>query len=405
MSDGPQGPDWWQASDDKWYPPPRPPAPGEDATIPQIEVPPDPTLVQAPATPPPVAPPTAPVPPTAPPYVPPQPPPTSPYGAPTVPSVPSTGPMATPPPSPYGQPAMPPTGSPSPNRVPLIITLVVVVALVIGAAVVIATGDDEPSANSSTTTAPSGPTTSEDGPDTSGDDPSSSTTTGGGGGGGTETEPPYTSGHEDLEIVDQGFSVSDDESTGAETLTYGALIENHSDRVAVICSIVTTFNDEDGSEVASHGDAWLSAIMPGQTFGIGISQIDVSGEPAAMHVELGTITYDDPANYGEITVDVGDTTVDSYGRPTTTYTAESGYAETLPGPFAWVVHRNADGDIVGGDGAYLDGPLDPGQPADDEVTTRGAIADVDESQAEVWIEPVTTDCLSDQPGEPPDSNA
>ena len=33
MSDTPQGPDWWQASDDKWYPPPRPDMPGDaDAT-------------------------------------------------------------------------------------------------------------------------------------------------------------------------------------------------------------------------------------------------------------------------------------------------------------------------------------------------------------------------------------
>ena len=29
MSDAPQGPDWWQASDDKWYPPPRPQMPGD----------------------------------------------------------------------------------------------------------------------------------------------------------------------------------------------------------------------------------------------------------------------------------------------------------------------------------------------------------------------------------------
>ena len=29
MSDTPQGPDWWQASDDKWYPPPRPEMPGD----------------------------------------------------------------------------------------------------------------------------------------------------------------------------------------------------------------------------------------------------------------------------------------------------------------------------------------------------------------------------------------
>jgi hypothetical protein len=30
MSDTPQGPGWWQASDDKWYPPPRPTMPGEE---------------------------------------------------------------------------------------------------------------------------------------------------------------------------------------------------------------------------------------------------------------------------------------------------------------------------------------------------------------------------------------
>ena len=33
MSDVPQGPGWWRASDDKWYPPPRPTMPGEEAAV------------------------------------------------------------------------------------------------------------------------------------------------------------------------------------------------------------------------------------------------------------------------------------------------------------------------------------------------------------------------------------
>ena len=58
MSDTPQGPDWWQASDDKWYPPPRPEMPGTaDATAVAA---PGAVTPGGPPTGPPLAPPTGP---------------------------------------------------------------------------------------------------------------------------------------------------------------------------------------------------------------------------------------------------------------------------------------------------------------------------------------------------------
>lgn len=441
MSDAPQGPDWWQASDNRWYPPPRPTPPDEtaspqsgggesasqqdptildgdptvavptsiplgglaDPTVQQFDPQPDPTMVQ-PLAPPTAAAPVAPAPPTYPTY----PPPgqvAAPYAPPTapVPSGQSVPPAASPPYGtfpPSGQ-GMPPSGRPpaSPNRTPLLITVAIVaVVALIGVLVVVAGGDDGETTSSSTTTTTGGgdSTDTTDTSDTTDSTDTTDTTTGGA----EPSEVPYPSGHEDLIITDQGFSMSPDEATGRDTVSYGALIENTGDRVAVICSIAVSLSDDAGTQIAFHDTAWLSAVLPGQTFGVGFSGLDVRGEPTGMEVVLDSITWDDPANYGEITVEVGDTSLDSYGRPTTTYTAESSYEDELSGPFAWVVHRANDGTIVGGDGAYLDEPLVPGEPVDDEVTTSGPIVEADEGQAEVWIEPVTTDCQPPQPGEP-----
>jgi hypothetical protein len=446
MSDAPQGPDWWQASDDRWYPPPRPDVPtqpaaqqpgtgsGEsaaqqdptimDSVLPANQGPLlDPTVQEA-AGPQPAADPTLvhpyaspPVAPTGPPTAPPVAP-TAAYGVPGSGGWPAgsgaTAPPLAPPnapggvvppsggyplagaPSPYASPPAPSGGSQT--RTPLLITLAIVVVVAIVAAIAVASSGGDDQTAGSTTSSPS-TTGGGDSTGTSERPDDSSTTTTGGGGAGT-SDAPYPSGHEDLQIVDQGFSVSTDESAGVDTLSYGALVENTGDRVAVVCSIATNFSDDSGSPVAVHDSAWLSAILPGQTFGIGISGLPVDGEPAGMQVDLGDITWDDPASYGEITVETGATALDSYGRPTTTFGAESSYDDELSEPFGWVVHRNADGDIVGGDGDYLDQPLVPGEPVDDEITTTGPVADADEAGAEVWIEPVTTDCQSDQPGEP-----
>src|SRR5690606_26003855 len=117
MSDTPQGPDWWQASDDKWYPPPRPPMPGDA----------DPSAVAAPAMAAPGAPPGAPpgMPPGAPPAGPPIAPPA---GQPGFPGGPPSGgfPPSGPTSGPYGAPPVAPPGGP--NRTPLFIAIGVVVA-------------------------------------------------------------------------------------------------------------------------------------------------------------------------------------------------------------------------------------------------------------------------------------
>ena len=147
MSDAPQGPGWWQASDGKWYAP---------------ELHPDhqPTAPTPPASPPPAAPPPAASPPPAEP----------PATAPTAAAGPPAGapPVGGPPPG-AAAPATPPGPTPEPtssgSRTALIVLIVVlVIALVAGVAALALSGSDDgdTAADSTTTTLDDGPTTTED---------------------------------------------------------------------------------------------------------------------------------------------------------------------------------------------------------------------------------------------------
>lgn len=356
MSDAPQGPGWWQASDDKWYPPPRPEMPGEQAAASPIAGTPSGGYEQAP-------------------------PPTTPYGAPVAgpPGTPSGPGMPGAPGAPYGSqpspyggvpPITPPPGA-GQNRTPLFVALGVLAAVVFVGIIIIATSggdDDEP------TTDPTSPTTAIDDtvpvPTTGGDDP-------------PDTEAPTGDGQ--IAIGEQGFSVSMDQLSDAETGSYGVMLENTSDQVATLVTVQVGFLDESGTVIGTDSQM-INVLMPGQTFGIGNSGIELDGDPVEMQVTPEEPTWDSPDDYGEVTTSGLSTTIDDYGAPTTNFTAESTYSEQLDSPYAYVVYRNSGGDIIGGAWSSMSF-IQANGSSTGEVTSYYTIDDIDDSQTEVYIDP------------------
>lgn len=355
MSDVPQGPGWWQASDDKWYPPPRPEMPGEE---------------QAPTTPV-TATPSGDYPPQAPQAPPMQAPPMSPYGPPVQgPPTVQGPPMGAP--SPYGgvPPVAPPPGA-GQNRTPLFVAIGVLGALVFVGLIVILTSDDD------------------DGDETSGSTTTAVTATTG-----DPAEPPDTatpetvappSGEGAVREVEQGFTVARDELSETEYGTYGVVLENTTDQVATSVEISVGFVDESGTVIGTD-EQILNVLGPGQTFGIGNSGIELDGTPVELDVTVGEPMWESAGDHGQVTASGVSTTVDDYGAPTTNFTAESTYGEQLDSPYAFAIYRNADGEIVGGNWDIMSFIQADGSTTGD-VTSLYTIEDIDESQTEVYVDP------------------
>lgn len=340
MSDTPQGPDWWQASDDKWYPPPRPEMPGDPVQ----------TAVAAPGMPPPDAPPMA----------------GPPMGPPTGP--PSGG-FPPGPPSPYaGMPPVAPAAGQQ-NKTPLFVAIGVVVTIALVALIVMLTGDDDTaSPDDPPTTDPRVPTTPTD--DTI-DEPD---------------DPP--SGNATVEVVDSGFSnfmggFDQDERSAS----YGFIIENTGDTLATDIQVSVSAYDAAGTAVASASHT-VYVLRPGEQMGIGdeffgttlttdIDSVDVQvGEPSDFGID------DVPAE-GALTAEGITTRADDYNL-TTTFTAKSTYAQQIDSPSAYAIYRDADGNIVGGSVGWLDFLPANGSTAG-EVRSYDVIPNV--ATTEIYLDP------------------
>lgn len=363
MSDTPQGPDWWQASDDKWYPPPRPEMPGGA----------DATAVSSPATAAPAGVGAGPMPPPGAPAGPPGVPPTGPPSGGFPPAgAPSGGFPPGAPPSPYGGvPGAQPPGAQ--NRTPLYIAIgVVVAAALIGLIVVLSGGDEEEPAPSTPSTEEA-PTTEVDPSNTGG---TSDTT--------TSDEP---SGAADLEVVESGFSnymggYDRDEQTAA----YGFVVENTGDDVAVDVSVSVSAFDADGTAVASESHT-IYVLRPGEKMGIGDEfwGDDLTAEIADLQVQLSEPSgygAEDVPEEGTLTAEGITTTTDDYGV-TTKFTATSTYDQQLDYPSAYAIYRNAGGDIIGGSRGSVDFVAPNGSTAG-EVTSWEVIPDI--ATTEVYLD-------------------
>jgi len=361
MSDTPQGPDWWQASDDKWYPPPRPEMPGDTTAV----SPASPGV--APPGGPPVGPPTGP--PVGPPGAYPGGPPSGgfpPGGAPSGGYPPGAAP------SPYG--GVPPGGQPpSQNRTPLFIAIgVVAVAALVGLIVVLTGGDDdEPTASSTTEQTPTSP-----------DDTSDTTA------GPATTEGDEPSGSAELEVVDSGFSnfmggFDQDE----RAVAYGFIVENTGDETVSNVNISVSAFDAAGTAVASESHT-IYVLRGGEKVGIGdeFYGTDFTADVADIQVQVSEPSEfgsDDVPAEGSLSAEGITTTPGDYDI-TTTFTATSTYAQQIDSPYAYAIYRDANGAIIGGSTGYLDFIAANGSVAG-EVRSWDLIPNV--ATTEVYLDP------------------
>jgi hypothetical protein len=358
MSDTPQGPDWWQASDDKWYPPPRPAMPGDDATA-----------VASPAMAPPGGPPTGP--------------PVGPLGPPTGPpsggfapgGPPSGGYPLGAAPSPYGMPpgAQPPGQQ---NKTPLYVAIgVVAAAALVGLIVILSSGGDDDPSPGTTTTEVAGPPTTGDTPDTTADTPDT-------------TDDPEPSGDATIELAESGFSnfmggYDQDE----KSVAYGFIVENTGDATATDIQISVSAFDASGTALASDSHT-IYVLRPGEKMGIGdefygdtfttdVAELDVQVSEAS---EYGA---EDVPEEGALAAEGITTTADDYSIATT-FTATSTYAQQIDSPYAYAIYRDAGGAIIGGSTGYLDFIAANGSTAG-EVTSWDVIPNV--ASTEVYLDP------------------
>ena len=332
MSDAPQGPDWWQASDDKWYPPPRPEMPGDvPASSPPVGV--QGYVAPGYSQGPPLGPPSGGYPPAGPPgggYPPAGPP--MPGGYP--PGTPS-GPYGVPGP---GAPGGYPPG-PGGNRTPMFVAIGALAAVaLIGLILVVSngSGDDddahqrEPVSTATTPTAES--TTAPDG--------TTDTTDGGG----------TVDGSADvsqLALVESGFTASEDGGS------YGIIIQNNG------TEMVTNFHVQvavyDANDTVVRTDRHLVAKLgPAEQLGIGY---DILTDDAANGVGRLDVQFEegfgDSVPEGAFSISEVSTSTDEFSTETT-FVVTSTYAQDLDSPYAYVIYRDAAGKIIGGTYGFVD---------------------------------------------------
>lgn len=374
MSDTPQGPGWWQASDDKWYPPPRPDMPGDEPTQQQ----------------------------------PPEAPPTSPYDSGPPMGGPPGGPPGYPPSSPYGgMPMQPPPNQG--NRTALFVLLGGVgAAVLVGLIFLIVSGDDDGSEETQTSNTSELPPEDDNGTTTTGGDNPTTTTTDGGG---TDDPPPSNEGGgdlseggshwyvsdsvdlgDDLMVTEYGWSNIED-GTGEIFASYGLIVENTGSEVREQVGIRINGQNEEGTTVESD-DETVYSIQPGQKVGLGGQFGGGFGGSGQEIVDFEIVPqgagsgYSDPGS-GDFTIsDVNASASGGYSTDVT-FQVESSYGQQLDDTMSTAILRNSSGEIISGNrsiSALSFVPEDGKVGGDISIFATFEELDVDLEQTEVYVE-------------------
>lgn len=291
MSDTPQGPGWWQASDDKWYPPPRPDMP-DDHVVVQPESPP---LAYE--------------------------------ESPPVEGMPGMSP------DPYGDVAYvepPPTG---PNRGLLYGALGVVgVLAVIAVAVLLLSGGD---GDSGTET----------------DDTAEAASDQGSGDCGADSE--LGDGVVLLDCGFSNFTGSS--TNGMAPLpTFGFVIENTGDTLLESLQFTVTLYDEAGEEFDTQ-NPFVNVLQPGEKMGVGYTALSMDGgttELADIDISYdGLAPLEEDREIGEgalVTSNVQTTLNETEPSLSTTFNVSSTYLDEVQNPVTYLIYRNSEDEILGG---------------------------------------------------------
>lgn len=223
----------------------------------------------------------------------------------------------------------------------------------------------------------------------------------GGNGGGSSTEDSATtiaSADEVIKIVDKGFT-SDTVTQSTGTLrgyvSFGFVIENVSDEVAVTVRVEVSFTDEAGKPVprglSGHD---FSVVLPGQRIGAGDGYSYDGPAAANMDVRITLIAALDsmdgerhrkpPAPYAEL--ETGNPVPDPE-RETITLDVTNTYDVPLS-PMATAVVRDAGGAIVGGENQVVAEQIPPGGTAQAELNWGTHLSGRPEGDIEYYADPM-----------------
>ena len=198
------------------------------------------------------------------------------------------------------------------------------------------------------------------------------------------------SADEVIKVVDKGFVTYRVVKPGVESdyLSYGYVIENVSDEVALTVGVAVEFTDEAGNplpDVTSAGNEF-SVVLPGQRMGAGHGERYAGPAPggdrptiAGMNVKITLITALDtpdgkrhrkpPAPYAEL--ETGDpVAVDRDSRAEAVEVEVTNTYDVPLQPKATAVVRDAEGAIVGGMASNPMAQLQPGDSAQAEFFDR-----------------------------------
>ena len=202
----------------------------------------------------------------------------------------------------------------------------------------------------------------------------------------TESQSGSQGAIEDIEVTDSGVTNFPDEFDGTNRASYAYVLANNGDEPVANMEVTVTLVDTEGTVLSSDTDS-IYLLQPGQSIGLGDTTYDEIAEVDSVEVQPAIPSYASEAEQlGEVTVEGINTTADSSGYLTTTFTATSSYEVQLDSPWAYVVYRNADGAIVGGTYSVID-IVQPGGSTSGEVATYTAIPNVDPAQTEVYVDP------------------
>lgn len=232
------------------------------------------------------------------------------------------------------------------------------------------------------------------------------------GGGDSANKRAIASADEVIEVVDLGFvtyRVTGSSGYQSDYLSYGFVIENVSDEVALSVRVEADFTDEAGNLVEdAHGGEDFTVVLPGQRMGSGGSNTYEGPVIADMEVRVTMIGSLDtpggdrhrnpPAPYAELR------TSNPVGRPNGD---ESGEVITLEvtntydvplTPKVTGVVRDTDGVIVGGMGNNaMDQEIPPGDSAKAKVIRDIKLPRIAEGTSEFYADPVLGWIVSTDP--------
>jgi hypothetical protein len=188
-----------------------------------------------------------------------------------------------------------------------------------------------------------------------------------------------------VQVVDAGVCAYED---GLSHVTYGMVLENTSDETLRNVIVDVKIRDSQGLVHGREIPHQIFALGPGQRTGSAyFSVVQGGADAASLEVDVDIpepIEGADELPSGEIRVSDVSTTVEE-GERATTFTLTSTYSRGFEtGLSLFVVYRDAEGRIVGGDDDFLTG-LGPRGTVTHTVTSSNTDPDI--TEAEIYPNP------------------